>query len=147
MTKYTEIYFDDALRLAQFLSERTGKEIQPVEMDSEGFPMQAKGEEFGEKTQALRVGDYAIAFFKKRVNIDENRKRRNKNLSRVMFGFKMREARERVNMTLEDLSDYTDYNVSTLRNLEMGRYSANIDQIFNIAAALGCTIDFVEYKE
>ncbi len=147
MIKYTEIYFDDALRLAQFLSEHTGKEIQPVEMDSEGFPMPAKGEEFGEKTQALRVGDYAIAFFKKRAKIDENRKKRNKNLSRVMFGFKMREARERVNMSLEDLSDYTDFNVGTLRNLEMGRYSANIDQIFNIAAALGCTVDFVEYKE
>ena len=37
MMKFTEIYFDDALRLAQFLSERTGKEIVPVEMDTEGF--------------------------------------------------------------------------------------------------------------
>ena len=35
--KFTEIYFDDALRLAQFLSERTGTEIVPVEMDTEGF--------------------------------------------------------------------------------------------------------------
>lgn len=147
MTKYTEIYFDDALRLAQYLSERTGKEIQPVEMDSEGFPMPAKGEKFGERTQALIVDNYAIAFFKKRTGIDENRKRRNKNLSRVMLGFKMQEARKRAEMTLEELADYTDFTVSTLRNVEMGRFSADIDQISNIAAALGCTIEFVEYKE
>ena len=29
MIKYTEIYYDDALRLAKFLSERTGSEIEP----------------------------------------------------------------------------------------------------------------------
>lgn len=50
---------------------------------------------------------YAIAFFKKRANIDEARKRRDKNLSRISFGFKMKAARERANMTLEELADYT----------------------------------------
>lgn len=48
--------FDDALRLAQYLSERFNEEIKPVEMDSEGFPMPAKGEVFSVKTQALIVG-------------------------------------------------------------------------------------------
>lgn len=147
MTKFTEIYFDDALRLAQFLSERYNKEIVPVEMDTDGFPMPPKGEEFGEKTQALIVGDYAIAFFRKRTSIDEDRKYRNRNLSRVKLGISMKENRERVNMTLEDLSDYTGIKAKNLLNIENGRYDASIDTLSIIAAALGCTIDFVEYKE
>ena len=31
MNKFTEIYFDDALHLAQFLSKRFNQEIKPVE--------------------------------------------------------------------------------------------------------------------
>ncbi len=147
MTKFTEIYFDDALRLAQFLSERFNEEIKPVEMDSEGFPLPSKHEEFGERTQALIVGDYAIAFFKKRTGVDEDRKHRNKNLNRVMFGISMKAARERANMSIEELSDYTDITPGNLRRLELGRYDASIDLIYNIAAALGCTFDFIEYKE
>ena len=147
MIKFTEIYFDDALRLAQFLSKRFNQDIKPVEMDSEGFPTPAKGEEFAERTQALVVGDYAIAFFKKRANIDEDRKHRNKNLSRIMFGINMKAARERANMTLEDLADFTGYSVGNLRNIENGKYGVDIEIIAIIAAALGCTFDFVEYKE
>ncbi len=147
MIKYSEIYFDDALRLAKFLSERYNKEIVPVEMDTDGFPIPPRGEKFGEKTQALKVGDYAIAFFRKRTSIDEDRKYRNRNLSRVKLGIRMKEKRERVNMTLEDLSDYTGIKAKNLLNIENGRYDASIDTLSIIAAALGCTIDFVEYKE
>ena len=98
MIKYTEIYYDDALRLAKFLSERTGSDIEPVEMDSVGFPQPAKMEVFEERTPALMVGDYAIAFFKKRTSPDEDIKHRNRTLHRVMFGIKMREARERAGL-------------------------------------------------
>jgi DNA-binding XRE family transcriptional regulator len=147
MMKYTEIYFDDALRLAQFLSERTGKEIVPVEMDSEGFPMPPQNEEFGERTQALIVGDNAIAFFRKRTGIDANRKKRDRNLHRIKFGIKLKTARERANMTLEDLADFTDYNPKTLERVENGRFDASLDMMCNLAAALGCDIGFVDYKE
>ena len=147
MKKFTEVYFDDALRLAQFLAERFNEEIKPVEMDAEGFPMPPKGEEFGERTQALIVGDYAIAYFRKRTSIDEDRKYRDRALHRVQFGFKMMEARERANMSLEDLADYTGIKPRNLENIELGRYDATIDVICNIASALGCTFDFVEYKE
>ncbi len=147
MVKFTEIYFDDALHAAQFLSKRTGKEIIPVEMDSEGFPIPPQKEEFGEKTQALIVGDYAIAFFRKRTSIDEDRKQRDRVLHRIKFGIKLKAARERANMTLEDLSDYTDYKPKTLENVENGRFDASLEMISNLADALGCEIDFVEYKE
>ena len=144
--KYTEIYFDDALRLAKFLSERTGKEIVPVEMDSEGFPMPPRNEEFGEKTPALIVGDYAIAYFKKRNSPDEDIKYRNRTLHRVQFGIKMREARERAGIDLDQLSAYTDIKAKNLENIEKGRFDATIDIIYNIAEALGLDFDFVEKK-
>ncbi len=142
--KYTEIYFDDALRLAKFLSERTGKDIVPVEMDSEGFPMPPKNEEFGEKTPALIVGDYAIAYFKKRNSPDEDLKYRDRTLHRVQLGFKMREARERAGIDLDQLSAYTGIKAKNLEHIEKGRFDVTIDILGNIAAALGCSIDFVD---
>ena len=147
MTKYTEIYYDDALRLAQFLSERTGKEIVPVEMESEGFPMLPKNEVFGKKTPAFIVGDYAIAYFKKRNSPDEDLKYRDRNLHRLQFGIKMREARERAGIDLDQLSAYTDIKKKNLENIENGKYDVSIDIIGNIASALGCTFGFVENKE
>ena len=142
--KYTEIYFDDALRLAQFLSERYNKEIIPVEMDSEGFPQPPRNEEFGERTQALIVGDYAIAFFRKRTSPDEDLKYRDRTLHRVMLGIKMREARERADIDLDQLSAYTGIKAKNLENIEKGRFDVTIDILGNIAEALGCDIDFVE---
>ena len=146
MKKFTEVYFDDALRLAQFLAERFNEEIKPVEIDSDGFPTPPKNEEFGEKTPALIVGDYAIAYFKKRNSPDEDIKYRNRTLHRVQFGIKMREARERAGIDLDQLSAYTDIKAKNLENIEKGRFDATIDIIYNIAEALGLDFDFVEKK-
>ena len=147
MQNFTEIYFDDALRLAQFFAERYNKEIVPVEMDSDVFPQPAKNEVFGERTQALVVGDYAIAFFRKRTRPDEDLKYRDRNLHRVQFGIRMQEARKRAGIDLDQLSAYTDIRVKNLENIEKGKFDATIDIIGNIAAALGCTFDFVDNKE
>lgn len=147
MTKFTEIYFDDALRLAQFLSERTGKEIVPVEVDSEFFPRPPKNEEFGEKTQALIVGDYAIAFFRKRTSPDEDLKYKDKTLHRVQFGIKMQEARKRADIDLDQLSAYTGIKAKNLENIEKGKFDVGIDIIGNIAAALGYSFDFLENEK
>lgn len=147
MQKFTEIYFDDALRLAQFFAERYNSEIVPVEMDSEKFPQPAKNEMFGEKTQALVVGDYAIAFFRKRTRPDEDLKYRDRNLHRVQFGIRMQDARKRADIDLDQLSAYTGIKAKNLENIEKGRYDVSIDVIGNIASALGCTFDFVDNKE
>ena len=146
MTKFTEIYFDDALRLAQFLSERTEMEIAPVEMDSEGFPEPPLKETFGEKTQALMVGEFAIAFFRKRTSPEEGLKYRDRNLHRVRFGIKMQDARVRADIDLDQLSEYTGIKAKNLENIEKGRFDASIDIIYNIADALGFDFDFVEKK-
>lgn len=147
MTKFTEIYFDDALRLAHFLSERTGKEIVPVEMGSEFFPKPPNNEEFGERTQALIVGDYAIAFFRKRTSPDEDLKYRDRTLHRVQLGIRLQEARKRADMDLDQLSAYTGIRAKNIENIEKGKFDATIDIIGNIAAALGCSFDFVENEK
>lgn len=144
--KYTEVYFDDALRLAQYFSERDEQDIEPVEMDSKGFPLPSKGMEFGEKTQALIVGDYAIAFFKKRQSPDEDLRYRDRNLHRVQIGMKIQEARIRADMTIADVSAYTGIRERNLENIENGRFDVTIDVLGNIASAIGCTIEFVENK-
>lgn len=146
MKRFTEVYFDDALRLAQFLAERFNEEIKPVEMDSEGFPMPAQNEKLEKRTQALVVGDYAIAFIKKRKNYDDDMKKKNHALNRVRFGFMMREAREKANMSLEELSEYTGIKANNLERVEEGRFDASVDLIYNIAAALGGTFAFVSYN-
>jgi DNA-binding XRE family transcriptional regulator len=146
MKKFTEIYYDDALRLAKFLSERTGSDIEPVEMDSVGFPQPAKMEVFEERTPALMVGDYAIAFFKKRTSPDEDLKYRDRTLHRVQLGIKMQEARKRADIDLDQLSAYTGLKVKNLENIEKGRFDVTIDILGNIAGAMGFSIDFVENK-
>lgn len=146
MQKFTEIYFDDALRLAQFFSERYNEEIKAVEMESEGFPIPPKGGVFEEKTQALIVGDYAIAFFRKRSSPDEDWKYRDRTLHRVQLGIRMQEARKRADIDLDQLSAYTGIKVRNLENIEKGRFDVSIDILGNVAAALGCTFDFVENK-
>lgn len=143
MRKFTEVYFDDALRLAQFLAERFNEEIKPVEMDSEGFPTPPKNEDFRERTQALLVGDYAIAFFRKRTSPDEDLKYKNRALHRVQFGFMMREARERAGIDLDQLSEYTGIKAKNLENIENGRFDVSIDIIYNIADAIGGSFVFL----
>ena len=143
MRKYSEVYYDDALRQAQFLAERFNEEIKPVEMDSDGFPTPPKNEEFEERTMALVVGDYAIAFLRKRTSPDEDLKYRDRALHRVQFGFMMKEARERADIDLDQLSAYTGIKPKNLENIENGRFDATIDIIYNIAAALGGTFAFV----
>lgn len=116
-------------------------------MSSKGFPVPPKGEEFGEKTNAFVVGDYAIAYFKKRKSPDEDLKYRDRNLYRVQFGIKMQEARKRADVTLDELSASTGIKIRNLENIENGRYDVTLDIMYNIASALGCTLDFMEHEK
>ena len=92
----------------------------------------------------LIVGDYAIAYFKKRNSPDEDLKYRDRTLHRVQLGFKMQEARKRADIDLDQLSAYTGIKAKNLENIEKGRFDVTIDILGNIAAALGCSIDFVD---
>jgi transcriptional regulator with XRE-family HTH domain len=56
----------------------------------------------------------------------------------------MQEARKRADIDLDQLSAYTGLKVKNLENIEKGRFDVTIDIIANLAAALGCTFDFVE---
>ena len=55
----------------------------------------------------------------------------------------MKEARERADIDLDQLSAYTGIKPKNLENIENGRFDATIDIIYNIAAALGGTFAFV----
>ena len=80
----------------------------------------------------------------KRKSPDEDLKYRDRTRHRVQLGFKMQEARMRADVDLDQLSAYTGIKARNLENIEKGRFDVTIDILGNIAAALGCSIDFVD---
>lgn len=134
--KYTEIYYDDAVRFAQYIQANYGGEIELVKEDAEGFPLPPKHKMFGVMVDCLKVGNYEIAYFEQRKNPDDDKKHRNRNLYRFIMGQKIKEVRELSGMTLEELSERSGYKAGNLRNIELGKYNADIDTLCNIVEAM-----------
>ncbi len=141
--KFTELYFDDAERLAQYLSARDGKAAELVNTSSDGFPLPPKFKELPSVVNAFKVGSYEIAYLERRGYGDKDRKYRNRTLHRIMMGERIREARDAKGMTLESLEMLTGIKARNIENIELGRYDAGIDILSNIGEALGCHLDFV----
>ena len=141
--RFTEIYYDDAQRLAVYLANRDGCEIEIINGSSEYFPLPPKMKDLPEMVNAFRVGDYEIAYLDKRPYPEKDLKYRNRNLHRVMMGERIRFAREEKGMSLEQLEILTGIKAKNLENIELGRYDASIDVLSNIGEALGCHLDFV----
>lgn len=141
--KFTELYYDDAQRLAVYLSTRDGNEIEIVNGSSEMFPLPPKMKDLPEVVNFFKVGDYEIAYLEKRPFAEKDLKYRNRNLHRVMMGERIRLAREAKGMTLEALEIFTGIKAKNIQNIELGRYDASIDTLSNIGEALGCHLDFV----
>ena len=59
----------------------------------------------------------------------------------------MQEARKRADVTLDELSASTGIKIRNLENIENGRYDVTLDIMYNIASALGCTLDFMEHEK
>ena len=55
MQRFTEIYYDDALRFAQYIQATEGGDIELVREDSVGFPMPAKNRVFGDMVDCLKI--------------------------------------------------------------------------------------------
>ncbi len=134
--KYTEIYYDDAVRFAKYIQANYGGEIELVKEDAEGFPMPPKHKMFGVMVDCLKVLNYEIAYFEQRKNPDDDKKHRNRNLYRFIMGQKIKEVRELSGMTLDELSERSGYKVGNLRNIELGKYNADIDTLCNIVEAM-----------
>ena len=142
MLKFTEYYYDDALRMAMYIREREGGEIELVKVKPDGFPFPPKMQVYGETVDCIRIGGYEIAYFAKRLSPDEDKKHRNRCLYRFMIGRQIKEAREAKGLTLDDLSQRTGYKVGSLRNMELGRYGVDIQMLCCIAEALGVRVAF-----
>lgn len=141
--RYTELYFDDAQRLALYLSQREQKEIEMYNGLSEFFPLPPKGVKLPERINAFSIGDYRVAYIFDGAPEGKDMKYHNRNLHRVMLGERITEARESKGMSLESLELLTGIKASNIANIELGRLDAGIDVISNIGEALGCHIDFI----
>ena len=142
-TRFTEIYFDDAERLALYLSARDNNEVFTEKCPSEYFPMPPKMKSMPEEVEAFIVGNYEIAYLEHRTHEDQDMKYRNRVLHRVMLGERIKELREKAGLTTYDIETMTGIRAKNLENIEQGRFDATIDILGNIGEALGCHVDFM----
>ena len=143
MQRFTEIYYDDALRFAQYIQATEGGDIELVREDSVCFPMPAKNRVFGDMVDCLKIRNIEIAFLESRKNPNADKKHKNRSLYRYIIGQRIREIRELNGMSLEDLSAKTDIQANNLRNIESGRLSINTDMLCLIANALDAHVSIV----
>ena len=141
--RFTELYFDDAERLALYIAARDNSEILTEKLSSDLFPIPPKMKEMPDEVDALIVSNYEIAYLEHRPYADKDLKYRNRTLHRVALGDRLREARESRGMTLEGLEQLTGIRAKNIENIEAGRFDATIDILGNIGDALGCHVDFV----
>lgn len=141
--RFTEIYYDDAERLALYISSKHNTGVELTQCSSEFFPIPPKRKEMPETINAFVVEGYEIGYLEKRQYPEQDKKYRNRTLHRVMLGERLREARESKGMTLDGLEVLTGIKAHNLENIESGRFDATIDILGNIGDALGCHIDFV----
>ena len=141
--RFTELYYDDAERLALYLSARDGAGVEIIQCPSEYFPIPPKMQQMPETVNAFKVGACEIAYLERRPYPEKDIKYRNRTLHRVMLGERLRDAREARGMTLDGLEQLTGIKAKNIENIELGRHDAGIDTLGNIGEALGCHLDFV----
>lgn len=64
------------------------------------------------------------------------------------FRSRLRSAREAAGLTLADLAERTGYKTKvSISNLELGKQSATLEQVENLARALGVRVCWLAYGE
>lgn len=142
--RFTETYYDDAVRFAQYIQATEGGEIELVKEDAEGFPLPPKHKVFDNMVNCLKVKNYEIAYFEQRKHKDDDKKHRNRNLYRFIMGQKIKEVRELSGITLEELAEKSGYRPNNIKNIEMGRFNADIDTLCNIVEAMGAHFEIMK---
>lgn len=66
--------------------------------------------------------------------------------NRVLMGDRIRELREQRNMDITTLAFKSSIQPNTLKRIEAGKFSVDLDVLSSIAQGLGMKIDFVELK-
>lgn len=142
--KFTEIYYEDAERLARHISERDGKEVEIIRESSTDFPLPPKRKWLPNEVDAFIVGDYEIAYLEMGPRKESDKKYHNRCLHRVMAGERLRALRMKCGKSLQELEDLTGLKARNIDGIETGRYDASVDVLANIGEALGYHLDFVK---
>ena len=98
-----------------------------------------KGDEnviMGEISRQLLIHNFELVFSFQRDPIQ----------NRVIMGDRIRELREQKQMDLLTLAFKSNIQPNTLKRIEAGKFSADLDVLAQIAQGLGMKIDFVELK-
>lgn len=143
MLRFTEIYYEDALRFAQYVQATTGGEIELARENAEEFPEPPNGYALGEMTECFKIGSIEIAYIRADHPLKEEAKKRNRSLYRYIFGSMIREYRMQHGYTLDEISEQIGYKVSNLKSLESGRYNANIDVISKVLEVMDVHLEIV----
>lgn len=141
MQRFTELYYEDAEHLALYISKRDNEEIIMTQESGNAFPLPPKAKSMPKQVNALKVGEYMIAYLEKERN-GEDLKYRDRNLYRVMMGDMLKTARIAKGMTLDELSEKTGIKARNIANIEAGRFDATVDVLCNLVNAMGMSIKF-----
>ena len=58
--RFTEMYYDDAVRFAQYIQATEGGEIELVKEEADGFPLPPKHKVFDNMVNCLKIRNIAI---------------------------------------------------------------------------------------
>lgn len=90
----------------------------------------------GEITRQLMINRFESVFSFQRDPIQ----------NRVIMGDRIRELREQKGMDIMTLAFKSNIQPNTLKRIEAGKFSADLDILTQIAQGMGMKIDFVELK-
>ena len=143
MLRFTELYYDDAERLALYISSRDNVPVEVMTCDPDLFPLPPKMMVMPPKVDAFKVGNYEIAYLDRRSDSGDDKKYKNRTLHRVMLGDELRKVMRKKGVDADYLEEKTGIRSRNIENIILGRHDASIDILGNIADALGCKVSFV----
>lgn len=142
--RFTEMYYDDALRFAKFIQATEGGEIEIVKEDAEGFPLPPKHRVLDNMVNCIKIRNYEVAYLGRRKDMDDDKKMRNRTLHRFIIGQKLKEVRELSGISIGELSEKSGYKPNNIKNIEDGRFSPDTDTLCNILDAMDAHLEIVK---
>lgn len=146
--RFTEYYFEDALRLAQHFTEKHNATMTATQGSAAKFPL-VGGQPFpSEKLDVISVSKFdvtvcEVAFISHDAPSEENRKYRNRSLYRVLVGEEIERVRREKNISLVELAEKTGFRPHSLQRIEEGRWDIDVAQLGVILDALGVEIHLI----
>lgn len=143
---YSEVFLSDAMRLCQYIAGDDGAiSVEPV-ADTSEFPDFPDGLEKPSQCNMVVVakdGEVVAQCIYKNLRDDElTLKKRDRWLSRLMFGSELRRVREEKGLSVEEVAKLADYRPHAIEMIERGRYELKLEAMYRVASAVGCTISF-----